>query len=391
MSLYLVRLAVIGAVVAAVFAACGNPSPASTRPSPIQSSAPRPRPCGPDAADLVGGWERQTRCAEIVAALRSRGLERLGPRRVAGFVPGATGGEDLADPTDPCAGAVPLRHSHFFTADGLFGSRDQDRNEVDDGTYRIVDERTFIVSKEFPDVTFHYAIDGNTITFDPVIPECAPGCFEAFWSVTVAYPGLPWTKVGVAEAIAAATRTLRAAQFVGWEQQHRRKAWRHRKPPGDRQASAGPVTSLDDPRASRSCSRSTGACSPRSLAYNEAFTRGGMFLTFLSTSFVALALLAQAMSFGEEFLTVAAMVLAFDLVIGLTTYGRISGANVRRPARGLRHGPHPPRLHGDRADPDAVLHDRHSRRPDVASMGAYGDPSSRGIGVILYGLTTRAG
>ena len=37
----------------------------------------------------------------------------------------------------------------------------------------------------------------------------------------------------------------------------------------------------------------------RSLAYNEAFTRGGMFLTFLSMSFVALALFAQAMSFGE--------------------------------------------------------------------------------------------
>ena len=38
----------------------------------------------------------------------------------------------------------------------------------------------------------------------------------------------------------------------------------------------------------------------RSLAYNEAFTRGGMFLTFLSMSFVALALLAQAMSFGDS-------------------------------------------------------------------------------------------
>ncbi len=196
MSPYLVRLAVVGAVVTALFAACGNPSPASTRPSPIQHSAPAlASPTASDATDLVGEWERETRCEEIVAALRSRGLDDWVPDAAAGFVPGATGGEDLADPTDPCAGAVPLRHSHFFTADGLFGSRDQDRSEVDDGRYRVVGQGTFIVSKEFPDVTFHYRIDGNTITFDPVIPECAPACFEALWSVTVAYPGLPWTRV----------------------------------------------------------------------------------------------------------------------------------------------------------------------------------------------------
>ncbi len=90
----------------------------------------------------------------------------------------------------------------------------------------------------------------------------------------------------------------------------------------------GPVTSLDDPRALQILSTEHWSLlTSRSLAYNEAFTRGGMFLTFLSMSFVALALLASAMSFGEQFLTIAAIVLAFDFLIGLTTYGRIIGAN----------------------------------------------------------------
>ena len=53
-----------------------------------------------------------------------------------------------------------------------------------------------------------------------------------------------------------------------------------------------------------------------------------MFLTFLSMSFVALALFSSAMSFGSDFLTVAAVVLAFDVVLGLATYGRIAAANV---------------------------------------------------------------
>jgi hypothetical protein len=58
-----------------------------------------------------------------------------------------------------------------------------------------VDEGTFVVSKEFPDVTFHYAIDGDSITFEPVMPECSPECFEAAWSVSVAFPGHAWRRV----------------------------------------------------------------------------------------------------------------------------------------------------------------------------------------------------
>jgi hypothetical protein len=91
---------------------------------------------------------------------------------------------------------------------------------------------------------------------------------------------------------------------------------------------AGPITSLDDPRAIQILSTEHwSVLTARSLAYNEAFVRGGMFLTFLSMSFVALALLADAMAFGTDFLVVAAIVLAFDLIIGLTTFGRIAGAN----------------------------------------------------------------
>jgi hypothetical protein len=115
-----------------------------------------------------------------------------------------------------------------------------------------------------------------------------------------------------------------------------------------------------------------------------------MFLTFLSMSFVALALLAQAMSFGDEFLTVAAIVLAFDLVIGLTTYGRINGANVDdlRAVYGMARIRHGYTEIAPIVDPyfTSPSHD------DVASvLTAYGSPSSSGIGLLLYGLTTSGG
>ena len=83
--------------------------------------------------------------------------------------------------------------------------------------------------------------------------------------------------------------------------------------------------------------------SQRSLVYNEAFTRVGMFLTFLSMSFVALALLSGGMTMDQSFLMVATIVLGFDLIIGITTVVRVRGANtedlfaVQGMAR-VRHG-----------------------------------------------------
>jgi hypothetical protein len=164
-------------------------------------------------------------------------------------------------------------------------------------------------------------------------------------------------------------------------------------PPSESATGSGvePVVSLDDPRVVQIlATEHWSLLASRSLAYNEAFTRGGMFLAFLSTSFVALALLAQAMSFGEYFLTVAAVVLAFDLVIGLATYGRISGANVDdlRAVHGMariRHG-------YIEIAPIVAPYFTSATNDDPTSVtSAYGSPASSGIGLILYGLTTSGG
>jgi hypothetical protein len=152
-----------------------------------------------------------------------------------------------------------------------------------------------------------------------------------------------------------------------------------------------PVTSLDDPRAIQILSTEHWSLlTSRSLAYNEAFTRGGMFLTFLSTSFVALALLAQAMSFGDQFLTVAAIVLAFDFVIGLTTYGRIAGAN----ADDLRavHGMARIRNGYTTIAPVTARYFTAPIHDDTDSlMLAYGGPPESGLSSLLYGLSTSGG
>jgi hypothetical protein len=161
-------------------------------------------------------------------------------------------------------------------------------------------------------------------------------------------------------------------------------------PADPRAAAPGPIISLDDPRAIQILSTEHwSVLTARSLAYNEAFIRGGMFLTFLSMSFVALALLAEAMSFGTDFLVVAAIVLAFDLLIGLTTYGRIAGANVDdlRAMHGMariRHG-------YIQAAPILAPYFTSPTHDDVESVTAAYNAPSGVFGTLLYGVTTSAG
>ena len=152
-----------------------------------------------------------------------------------------------------------------------------------------------------------------------------------------------------------------------------------------------PIESLEDPRVIQILSTEHWSLlGARSLAYNEAFIRGGMFLTFLSMSFVALALLAQGMSFGTQFLTIAAVVLAFDLVIGLATYGRISGANVDdlRAVHGMARIRHAYTQIAPITKPyfTSPTHD------DVASvLSAYGTGPDTGLGLFTYAITTSGG
>lgn len=147
-------------------------------------------------AAIVGTWRRVTTCSELVNALTRAGLKKFVLESVAGngFIPGVTSPDQIANPASPCKGAVTRKHSHFFTKDKKFGSLDWKGEQVDDGTYRLVNNRTFIISKEFPNVTFHFRIRGKTITFAPVITS---GCatFRCAWAISMAYPGKSWQRV----------------------------------------------------------------------------------------------------------------------------------------------------------------------------------------------------
>ena len=128
----------------------------------------------PDVPALVGEWSRTTTCQQRADALgggRTGALRRRARRRRR-WSRADHERAQLEDPKHPCQRAVPIKHSHFFTAEGLFGSRDAEGNQVDDGSYRLVGDDRFVIGKEFEDgVTFHYRIeDGDTLYLDPELP-----------------------------------------------------------------------------------------------------------------------------------------------------------------------------------------------------------------------------
>jgi hypothetical protein len=165
----------------------------------------------------------------------------------------------------------------------------------------------------------------------------------------------------------------------------------------ERTGAAGP-DHLADPRAlTILTTEHTSLLTARSLVYNEAFARAGMFLTFLTGTLVALGFLASAMvspgsGFGPDFLILATVLLGFDLFIGLATLGRITGASVEelRAMQGMNRLRH---AYLELA-PSLEPYFSTSHHDDLTSVLAiYGPTAARAsvIGNLAHGLTTTPG
>ncbi len=153
-------------------------------------------------ATLEGRWERVNECPQLVKAFEEAGLAELAPSFAGDYFPEATP-KELAKKADLCKGAQPFVHSHFFTDRGQFGSLTEDLEQVDDGTYEVTEDGSVVISKEFPDVTFHYEVEGDTLAMTPVLTEAMkeealanPLDFTpAGWSITMSYPAQTWKRV----------------------------------------------------------------------------------------------------------------------------------------------------------------------------------------------------
>lgn len=101
------------------------------------------------------------------------------------------------------------------------------------------------------------------------------------------------------------------------------------RPPSDRASAGVPDAHLDDPRDLQILSTEHWSLlATRSLSWSESFSRAGLFLSVVSATAVALALVGQATAFGDQFIAFALVMLPIALFVGLATYTRLDEVNI---------------------------------------------------------------
>jgi hypothetical protein len=156
------RAAAALVLIAAVSAiACGSDDTADQPSAGRQTTAEA-------SGRLVGKWVAVNRCEELVAALRSAGLEAYVGQMLTGqYRPEPPG--QIARDRNPCRGARSFEHSHGFESDGGFASFDESGAQVDEGTYRTSGDMLTVSRPPF-DVTVRYRVSEDTATFDLKAP-----------------------------------------------------------------------------------------------------------------------------------------------------------------------------------------------------------------------------
>jgi hypothetical protein len=138
-------------------------------------------------------------CSALVAALNKAGLKSaVRPTLVGGGYFQRTA---QVDAKQPCKDARNLKHSHFFTATGLFGSYDQSGRQVDDGDYNFIALNTLSFPSHARDfghsITVRYTISQGKLAFSVVVPKpCAGKCAAATaWALSAFYRGQPFKRM----------------------------------------------------------------------------------------------------------------------------------------------------------------------------------------------------
>jgi len=179
---------------------CGDDSDSGADANPTETSE---SPSTDEATEeLTGSWHRAQACAEMLTAFEDAGLADSHREWLQGNFYGGKPGPKQGD---PCADAEgPLEHDHFFTAQGAFGSHDQNGEEVDGGDYEVVDDSTVSFPShagEFGyngDLVVGYAIDGDVVTFDVALPDpCTGSCADAYAWALSAFASGPWERGAV--------------------------------------------------------------------------------------------------------------------------------------------------------------------------------------------------
>ena len=190
-------------------AGCSTQGPSAAIPSAGASVAPpsasallAASPTASIALDraLLGEWVRVQSCEEQLASFEEAGLAESHVMWISG---NWIGEEASPTPGKECEGArPPEEHSHFFTEDGRFGSRDAQGQQVDDGDYVLIDHDTLAFpshAREFAyagDLLVDFNVSEDRAEFRVQVPDgCEATCADAYaWALSAFFDAKNWER-----------------------------------------------------------------------------------------------------------------------------------------------------------------------------------------------------
>jgi hypothetical protein len=178
--------------------ACG--SSGSTTPATSPTSTSVVSVGSAPTEPILGTWRMEYTCEKFVRAFEDAGIGELATRWLVNwhFQKGPV--SRLAGSADPCDGARQgFQRTHFFRPNGYLINYQEEKIVDDCHCYLLVDSHTFVSLGDpgDPDVSLRYAIDGDELTFEVVIPDrCSTAqCRNAIAFTVGQYTLGPWQRV----------------------------------------------------------------------------------------------------------------------------------------------------------------------------------------------------
>lgn len=183
-----------GVFLAITIVATACKSGSSSQPQPGSSQDAVPSITSPAPA-IEATWRRDYTCEDLVRAFESVGVGEHAPDALVGL---HMVEESAAGSENPCKEAVEVQLTHVFRPNGYLLDYLGTKLVDDCHCYSLIGDDTFVVLGDSgdPDISLHYVIDGDTLTFDVVLPDpCSAKCQDQVAFTVASYAVGPWNRV----------------------------------------------------------------------------------------------------------------------------------------------------------------------------------------------------
>ena len=166
--------------------------------SPPAGQKDAPPLSDPTRQAILGSWQSEYVCQELVQAYDHAGVGRFAPRALGELhmLKGTTA--RLAGDPNLCNGARRVQRTHVFEPNGNVLNY-QGSTVVDECTcFTLVGDHTLVNHADpgYPDISLHYEIVGDTLTFDVLVPDpCGARCKDQVQTMVGQYALGPWHRV----------------------------------------------------------------------------------------------------------------------------------------------------------------------------------------------------